>query len=135
MMIRFMKFRTLVAGLLTAAFVGSYLLAGNYMTANACENNMCSEGCHRYVLYGSNTSFCLKVPDGVYWDLLLLHVGASNPGGTWVDIGPEVTREVWENCCVRGGSIPPGFNQETKDYTGVKLGSFMGNQNLCTGSG
>lgn len=138
MMIRFTKRRALVALLLTATFVGSYLFAGTYTTAKACQLNNCTDGCHLYVLYGrlraSGAKWCFWVPDGVYLDNPVVHVGATVPGGIWAAAGPDITLQVREDCCFRClGNTPPGTYQETMTYTG-RLPDITGTRNTCDGS-
>ena len=128
MMIRFTKFRVFVALLLTATFVGSYMFAGSYRTTKACELNNCSDGCHLYHRYGSigssGAKLCSYYPNGTYWNVGKVHVGATIPGG-FLHLGGPMTRwEVWEDCCFRClGNTPATTTQETMDH--VKFFCFI----------
>ena len=139
MMIRFTKFHAFVALLLTAAFVSSYLFVGSYMTAKACESNNCTHGCHLYEKYGkllpSDDKDCIWVPQGVYWDAAVVHVGATIPGGTLAPGGPDVGFELWSDCCFRClGNTPSTTFQETMDYDSTLLSTQTVKKNKCTSS-
>lgn len=139
MMIRFMKSRVFVALLLTAAFVGSYNLAGNFLTAEACQFNNCSNGCHLYTHMGElpagGTRICQKMLPGQHWDTPVVHVGATVPGGVWAAGGPMIRKEAWEDCCFRClGNNPITQRQETMTHVNY-LVFITTSKHLCTSSG